>query len=1471
MMHSDIITTENGQEIVDFVQVGDVVSSSDKDGKVIKLEVGKLIDNGTFKCILLDDKKEVQTFSISGEAFITIGGRDTHHITLNNVSEHTKFLLEQKEKALILHPDPIHLIYVNNIPQKESSTLFPGDILDIYGVEMIVRDNTLEILDDVNALVKSTLIPVENESGLRMLPRQYKRSPRLVYPEPSDDLEISTPPGEPTQSTESFLKIIIPPLTMAGVTVLTGIFMSRGPYVYIMLITTLITTIMSIVSYFKQRKEHKEKLANRIKVYSRYLKRKLSEISESVSEQAKSRYYHNPENEEILKMAETGSSRMWEKAPLNHDFLDIRIGSAQVPLSFQVKLSEQDFSEKEDQLLEDAKAIRERFKSANHLPRTLSLTKGAVGLLGSPQVMREQIAMIINQIGFFHSYLDVELVHIYSADDREYWSEFDFMPHMNSNVLHARTNIFSERTRDQVLTGFFQVLKARQNEFDEKKSGGNALNFAPHFVLIISDMKQIIDHSIMEYLSKDVSHLGVSVIYVDRTMKNLPEHVTTVVEYRNEKEGQVVIEEGELKQDRIELDHLSDDFPIANIPRILAGYEHVQTLRSSIPEKVGYLEMFGVERVEELNMHERWAKGQPRKTLAVPLGYRGPDDIVMLNLHEKAHGPHGLVAGTTGSGKSEIVQSYILSLATNFHPYDVGFLLIDYKGGGMANLFKDLPHLLGTITNLDGAQSMRALTAIKAELLHRQQLFSDNDVNHIDGYQKLFKEGKVSEPMPHLFMISDEFAELKSEQPEFMKELVSTARIGRSLGIHLILATQKPSGVVDDQIWSNSKFKLCLKVQDVNDSNEMLKTPDAAAITQPGRAYLQVGNNEIYELFQSAYSGAPYMADIEVEDVRDNRIYEINELGQYELKTQDLSKGNTGKATIPELDAVVAEVKKVFEETGLTPVPSPWLEPLGEYIAQDDYETLDIEKEWSKFEQSQIVEQLDMVIGVTDEPQNQAQNILKMNLLNGHIGIFGAGGFGKTTMIQSMIMSLARKNTPEAINFYLLDFGQALLPLQSLPHVADLITIDEEEKIGKWTRLMTELIKTRKRMFKEVGVSDVATYRELTGKKLNRIIIILDNYDGAKDAELGDEFDKILTMLTREGLGLGVHVIISAMRSLKYQLMANFKEKLTYFQIEASDVPGIMGRTNMKIPEIPGCGLVKLDDIYEFQTLLPNDKETQGERISALREEANTMREMWKGEVPQDIPVVPEVLTMKYMKTRGTMTDVIESKNHIALGLDLENVMPVTVNLLQDYLSIGATRNTMSQIVRTICETVGENVNITFVDTPQGELQQFDSYGTYTKDIEQSNAKLSEIYTVVEQHKAEFDRARVEHPQLTIERMLTQLKRELIIINDVDSYSERTKDAYRDEVVTNMIQTYGKYGVSFVILSEISKFGYSPTAFKPVVSAPRVALATSKMGDTKLTVSQRTYGEPDIENGTANFVVDGKFIKIKLVDEFGEE
>lgn len=287
------------------------------------------------------------------------------------------------------------------------------------------------------------------------------------------------------------------------------------------------------------------------------------------------------------------------------------------------------------------------------------------------------------------------------------------------------------------------------------------------------------------------------------------------------------------------------------------------------------------------------------------------------------------MAGTTGSGKSEILQTYILSMATLFHPYEVGFMIIDFKGGGMVNQFEELPHLLGAITNIDGKAINRSLKSVKAELQKRQRLFADAEVNHIDKYIRKYQAGEVKDPLPHLIIIVDEFAELKAEQPEFMKELISAARIGRSLGVHLILATQKPAGQVNEQIWSNSRFKLCLKVQSKEDSNEVLKSPLAAEIKEPGRAYLQVGNNEIFELFQSAYSGAPAVSDDS--NIREFTIWQVPDAGK-KAPVYVQKKDKSGKGSITQLDAIVKYVneyaKKHILRSFRTSVFRPWVSVL---------------------------------------------------------------------------------------------------------------------------------------------------------------------------------------------------------------------------------------------------------------------------------------------------------------------------------------------------------------------------------------------------------------------------------------------------------------------------------------------------------------------------------------------------------------
>ena len=261
--------------------------------------------------------------------------------------------------------------------------------------------------------------------------------------------------------------------------------------------------------------------------------------------------------------------------------------------------------------------------------------------------------------------------------------------------------------------------------------------------------------------------------------------------------------------------------------------------------------------------------------------------------------------------------------------------------------------------------------SIESELKYREEIFAEiglrERVSNLDiyKYQKLYRENVVNTPLPHLFIISDEFAELKTQQPEFMSQLISAARIGRSLGVHLILATQKPSGVVDDQIWSNSRFRVCLKVQEKTDSMEMLKRPEAAELKDTGRFYLQVGYNELFRLGQSAWAGSLYVPQDKVEEQKDDGIRIIDNTGNTAKEVIPDKKKTCVAKPVKQLDAVVLYLKKIVEEECIRVKPL-WLAPMPERILLEELK--------EKYASDRVNEyMLAPVVGEYDKPASQRE------------------------------------------------------------------------------------------------------------------------------------------------------------------------------------------------------------------------------------------------------------------------------------------------------------------------------------------------------------------------------------------------------------------------------------------------------------------------------------------------------------------
>lgn len=1274
------------------------------------------------------------------------------------------------EDKVIINPDN-HILFINGNKTNDQVINFePGDQIMIEDIIIINHDTQIMVCGNHDTYTCRLEVRSNEKSHLRDFPN-YRRSPRIIRRVNEEKYNILTPQEQEKISKGELATIIVTPLIAAASTIAASILMPRGIYVYITLATTVVTTAISITKYRTDKKAIKESNKAKAEVYDAYLLKTRSSLEKLRENEIVSLDYHYPTMEYIENQVKAYSSRIYEKDITDDDFLEISVGSAKSRSCIDITLNTQELEVEKSQQLEEAKWIKEVYQFIDNKPMRINLKNSHVGLIGDKEDIHEQIKQILTQVTFFHSYHDVEIIMIYNESYKETFDYTRWYPHMRISAINVSGNIYVEKVRDQVLSSLTQILKQRRDRRDERKRSGA---FMPHYIIFIDDYFLVMNHSIMEYLQEETTDLGFTLIFSAKQKADLPENIKTVLMIEDLKTNRLLMRDGEMVDKQLQSPQINN-VNLEKMARDLSVLSHQKGVQSQIPETITFFELYNVESPAELKVLEKWGENQSHKSLSVPLGVRGENDIVYLDLHEKAHGPHGLVAGTTGSGKSEIIQSYILSLAVNFHPHEVGFLLIDYKGGGMANLFNNLPHLLGTITNLDGSESMRALASIKSELKRRQRIFNEHGVNNIIKYNKLFKSGKAKEPLPSLFLISDEFAELKKEQPDFMSELVSVARIGRTLGIKLILATQKPSGVVDDQIWSNSKFKLALKVQNEGDSKEVIKTPDAAYITQAGRSYLQVGNNEIYELFQSAWSGASYSDDEDAKEV-DDLVYRINIIGQSELVNKDLSGSNnadSNKVNTTQLDVVIDHIKEEHTSLNSIAVTKPWLPSLAHQITSPH-----IPKEPSDVSMFSKLD-LSCSIGFIDIPEKQEQKDYAVDFVEeGNLAIFASSGFGKSFTLGTIILSLAVKNTPELLNFYIVDLGNsALIPYVNLPHTADYMTFDSNEKVSKFMKLMDEMVKTRKRMFAEAMVQNYDTYNQLhQDEPLKAIVVCIDNYDVVKEMEV--DLESFVMRLSRDGFGLGIYVIVTATRTnaVRYATLNNFKNKFAQYLYDKSEYNAVVGRSAYELPEIKGRALVKLENVNIMQVYSPFTFEDNVTFISTLKDYIQGIKEAYTGDKPKGIPILPEVFT----SDKFALYENESSNIRVKAGLCVNDVVTVDADISgTPYLIIGPQKCGKTNLLELYLNQMTENCTNYIFDSSTMYLLKYkeEKNINYLSDEDEIKEFIEVLFEEVEKRKELFKQAMAE--KLTSpQEFYASLHKFNILIDGVDEFVAKVDKKY---------------------------------------------------------------------------------------------
>ncbi len=711
--------------------------------------------------------------------------------------------------------------------------------------------------------------------------------------------------------------------------------------------------ITSIVSIFEKRKKYKKECDERKIKYLTYIDNKRAEIETAREEELKCLRQQYYSIEQDIEHIESFSPVLFDRIPEDSDFLDLYLGVGAIKASKIIDYKYQEKLEIGDDLSIIPAEVAKEYSYIKDAPVTIPLKEAnAVGVVGKSS---EQYIMMKNMLIDLVSrqyYGDLSIYMLLENDIQKYdWIKF--LPYLQSGCA-PRKIVCDMESKNNIFENLYKELTYRSES--KNQSGYNVV-----FVMTEHGIK---NHPISKFIEKS-AELNTVFIFFEPNVELLPLHCSRIIEIQSENTAIVYEATNKLEKTEFVFSSISNEQMQKLIEKIAPVYCDEISLEGALRKSISLFELLGIYDVNDIDLKKRWEQSKIYDSMAVPLGVNVKDDIVFLNLHEKYHGPHGLVAGTTGSGKSEILQTYILGAATLFHPYEIGFVIIDFKGGGMVNQFRNLPHLIGAITNIDGKAIERSLKSIKAELLKRQTLFAEAEVNHIDKYIKAYKEGKVKTALPHLVIIVDEFAELKAEQPEFMKELISAARIGRSLGVHLILATQKPAGQVNEQIWSNSKFKLCLKVQTQEDSNEVLKSPLAAEIREPGRAYLQVGNNEMFELLQSGYSGSPEKSDMGNQKSFD--IYELDFKGNRKLVYRQ--RPQKTKSSRTQLEAIVSYVHDYCDKMQIKKLPEICLPPLSNLIVFDNERYGNMKNP-----------DMSITIGVYDDPDHQIQEKATVNI-----------------------------------------------------------------------------------------------------------------------------------------------------------------------------------------------------------------------------------------------------------------------------------------------------------------------------------------------------------------------------------------------------------------------------------------------------------------------------------------------------------
>lgn len=1300
---------------------------------------------------------------------------------------------------------------------------------------------------------------VESESALTY--PKFNRNTRVKRVLSSESITILDPPEIPQKPTDSLISILLPSIIMLVlVIVLRGVMNSSGgAYVLFSACTMALGIFTSIMNYRKTQKKYQDGLNNRVETYNAYISRKRDEITAARKEETETLLKNYPSAAEVHSKVKAFSGELFDRTLTDADFLHLRVGMGKRKALRKIAYKPKDSLVLGDELQMMPEKLSEEYRFLQKAPIVVDLKEaGILGIVGAEDEAYEFLKVIAGDICGRQYAKDTMLFTICTKEQAQRTAWMRFIPHFQKGNGLARNIACDKESCDVQFEYLFKTLSYRE-------SAGKNTKF-PAIVVFVLDQMGLYTHPVSKYLESAKS-LGVYFIFTTKNNEELPQYCGKLIKLHGNNHATLIDAADQSNSTEFEFEALSDEDMWKLALKLAPIYCEDVSIEGNLPKSFSLFALLGIQGADDLDLAQRWKNADITKSMAAPLGLKAGDEVIVLDLHEKHHGPHGLVAGTTGSGKSEILQTYILSMATLYSPDEVGFVIIDFKGGGMANLFADLPHLMGAITDIDGKAINRSLMSIKAEIDKRKRWFAEAEVNNIGDYIRKYKLSKDSEmrPLPHLILIIDEFAELKADQPEFMKEVISAARVGRSLGIHLILATQKPAGVIDDQIWSNSRFKLCLKVQSKSDSNEVIKSPLAAEIREPGRAYLQVGNNEIFELFQSAYSGCAAQSE-EMDHIKPFDLYEIDDCGRKKLiyaqkPTKAIDKDGSEVKQTTQLQAITSKIAQYCADSGVERLPSICLPPLPTLLPYP--------KALPSAGTGTFAD-----LGVYDDPSSQYQGTISFDLEENNVISIGSTQYGKSNLLMTIIRTLATRYSPSEVNMYIIDFGPSIISnYKDLPHVGGVVTDKEDEKLKNLFKMLFQEMDTRKDKLMQANVSSFKSYKEAGHTDMPMIVLFVDNFTALKELYLSEE--DLLMPICRSGLSVGISVVLanSHTQGIGYRYLSNFSKRIALYCNDSGEYSTVIERCRIRPDDVVGRGVIELDkNIYEFQTYRCFSGDTEMQRVTQMNEFIRQVKTRSQGQQAKKIPEIPNKLTEYDLCTSFCATR--KDTYIVPVGLDYTTLSVVSVNLSQigAFATVGAETVESKALLNTVLNQLGSNLfstpaQVYLVDSVKRNLKAYKDLGIveeYTIDPSEFVERVDEIHDIL--------RDRFEQVN---ENGIDALKEEPLILVVVDSGDAIAALCKNNSVIAKYKEIMDKYSglkVCFMYLNvdNIAVNSYSgPEVLKRLKESRSIFYFNSlkKMKFVEITERQQRAFKKERVYGDGYYYVDGELAKLKIVTE----